>query len=89
MGVFSFLILLPKLIKTCKKGEFFCPRCCWVKYWEIKLVKMQYFTLKKSVFVSKQQSLPSLHGVLTKNSKNSPKFGQKEGNSIFLENLLS
>ena len=49
------------------------------------LVKMQYFTLKKSVFVSKQQSLQSLHGILTKNSRKSPKFGQKEGkNSIFL-----
>ena len=38
---------ITKIFKTCKKGEFFCPRCCWVKYLEIKLVKMQYFTLKK------------------------------------------
>jgi len=69
---------LPKLSKTYKKGEFFCPGCCWVKYWEIKLVKMQYFTLKMSVSFSKQQCAVSAWGIDQK-LKKIPKFWSKRG----------
>ena len=46
--------------------------------------------VKKVFLLTKQQNLPSLHGILTKNSRKSQNIGQKERrDSIFLENSLS
>ena len=80
MGFFSLPLWLPKLSKTCKNGEFFCPRCCWVKYWNIKLVKIQYFTFKKSVFFKTAKFAVSAWSIDQKtpeNPQNLVKKGQK------------
>ena len=77
MGVFSILILLPKLSKTCKKGEFFCPRYCWVKYWKIKVVKIPHFIIKKSVFFKTTKFAVSAWSIDQKTPENPPNLVKK------------
>ena len=52
--------------------------------------KNAIFHIKKSPFYKTTEFAVSVWNIDQKNSRKSPKFGQKEGkNSIFLENSLS
>ena len=77
MGVFSFLILLPKLSQTCKKGEFFCPKCCWVKHSEIKLVNSAIFRIKKVFFFKTTQFASSASSIYQKSPENLQNLAKK------------
>ena len=82
--------LYPKLRQTCQKWEFLCPRCCWVKYLEIKLVKMQYYLLKRSSFLPNNKVCSLCMDFWPKNSRKSQKMVKKRVEiQYFLENALS
>ena len=51
--------------------------------------KNAIFHIKKSFFSKYQKSLQSLHGILTKNSRKSPKFGQEEGKNSSLKSSFT
>ena len=84
-GVFLIASFVTKIKAGLQKVRVFMPKVLLGEILGNQIGKNAIFHIKKSF-----KSLQSLHGILTKNSRKSPKFGQKEGEkSIFLENSLS
>ena len=88
MGVFSLPFLLPKLRQTFKKGEFLSPRCCWVKYLAIKLVKIQYFTFKKGPFYKTREFAVFAWGIDQKTPENPQNLVKKGQNFNIFGNFI-
>ena len=80
MGAFLLPILQPKLRQACKSKRFFLPEVLLGEIFGNQIGKNAIFPVKKVSFLTKQQSLQSLHRFLTKiTPQNPPKNGPKRG----------